>query len=313
MSQFHTSVMPEQCLHYLNIQRGGIFVDATLGGGGHSLLMLKVNPNIRLYCFDQDAEALEYAKEVLAEYQDRVELIHSNFSEIRTQLSLRKVNRISGVLFDLGVSSHQIDDKTRGFSFDGNSDLDMRMDRRLQTTAYDIINSLSSSDLHRIFKEYGEELAAKKIAQAIDKARLENEIQTTKQLTMIIDSVIKGSPQERTKSKARIFQAIRIYLNRELDVLQSTLEDTINILEPGARIVVMSYHSLEDRIVKQAFRSAAQGCDCPAKIMKCVCNKTSKLKVLTSRPIIAEEEEIKNNSRARSAKLRAAERIREEM
>ncbi len=311
MSQYHNPVMLNECLRYLNLRKGGVYVDATLGGGGHSLAMLQSNPEIKLYGFDQDIDAIEQAGQVLNAYQDQVELIHCNFKNLRTQLALRKVKAIDGILFDLGVSSHQFDDKSRGFSFEAENPLDMRMDRRIELTAQEIVNTLGVNELSRIFKEYGEELYAGRIARAIEQSRLISDILSTKDLSDIIESAVRGNPKDVIKSKARIFQSLRIHLNDELPALERALVDSINILAPGGRIVALSYHSLEDRYVKQQFRIAAKGCDCPPRALKCNCNKKSILHILTNKPILASEEEVKQNSRARSAKLRAGERLSE--
>ncbi len=309
MSQYHNPVMLKECVEFLNIRKGGIYVDATLGGGGHSLAIISKHPDVQLYAFDQDAEAIEHAGQVLQDYSDRVSLIHCNFRDLRTVLALRKIKTVDGILFDLGVSSHQFDDKSRGFSFESDNPLDMRMDKRQETTARDLINELSTSELVKIFKEYGEERHSTRIARAIEKARTARPLETTQELASIVESVLGGNPKDVIKSKARIFQSLRIYLNRELDILESTIKDSINILAPGGRIVILSYHSLEDRCVKNLFRNAAKGCVCPPQVMKCICNKKPLLKVITTKPLEATVEEIKENSRSRSAKLRAAEKL----
>lgn len=308
MEAFHKPVMVQECLTYLSGRPDGVIVDATVGGGGHSLAILSALPGVRMLCFDQDPEALDTAGKALSAYQDRVELIRSNFSGLRTCLSLRRIKQVSGILFDLGVSSHQLDAADRGFSFDQSARLDMRMDPDAARDAHTVVNELPERELAHIFKEYGEELLAGKIARAIVKRRAEKPIDTTGELARIVDGVTGAGSREALKSKARVFQALRIYVNRELEVLQTALTDAINILEPGGRIVVLSYHSLEDRIVKNTFRQAAAGCVCPPKAMDCICGKVSKLKVLTGRPIMADAAETESNSRARSAKLRAGEK-----
>ena len=308
MKPYHVPVMVKECIEFLHLKNGGIYVDATLGGGGHSKAMLEANPTINLYGLDQDIEAIEQATIVLEPWADQVCIIQNNFTALRTELALRKIKGIDGILFDLGVSSHQIDQASRGFSFDGDAELDMRMDQESELSAFKIVNELEMYDLTKIIKDYGEELYAKRIARAIVEARELAEIKSTKQLADIVESCVK-SGKESVKSKARVFQAIRIHVNSELDVLQSALADSIHILNPGGRIVVMSYHSLEDRIVKQAFKTASTGCDCPPQAPMCFCNKVPIMKSLTRRPILASESEIENNSRSRSAKLRAAEKI----
>lgn len=304
--------MVDECVSFLSGKQDGVIVDATVGGGGHSLAILKALPRVKLVCFDQDPEALEAAGKKLSGYMDRVELVRSNFQGMRTCLSLRKIKQVSGILFDLGVSSHQLDTVSRGFSFDNSAQLDMRMDPDSEISAHRIVNEMPERELVRVFREYGEELLAVKIARAIVKRRLEKTIDDTRELARVIDSVVGTGTKEALKSKARVFQAIRIHVNRELEVLQTALADAINILEPGGRVVVLSYHSLEDRIVKHTFRQAASGCVCPPKAMDCICGKKSQLKVLTGRPVIAGIAEIDRNSRARSAKLRAGEKLQGE-
>jgi 16S rRNA (cytosine1402-N4)-methyltransferase len=300
--------MVTECIEFLHLKNGGIYVDATLGGGGHSKAMLEANPTISLFGLDQDIEAIEQATIVLEPWADQVCIIQNNFTALRTELAMRKIKGIDGILFDLGVSSHQIDQVSRGFSFEGDAELDMRMDQESELNAFKIVNEMEMYDLAKIIKDFGEELYAKRIAKAIVEARATAEIKSTKQLAAIVESCVKFG-KESVKSKARVFQAIRIHVNSELDVLQSALADSINILNPGGRIVVMSYHSLEDRIVKQAFKTASTGCDCPPQAPMCFCNKVPILKSLTRRPILASDSEIENNSRSRSAKLRAAEKI----
>ena len=306
---FHTPVMAEKCISYLNLRAGKIYVDATTGGGGHSLAMLKSEPSIRLYCFDQDMEAIEEASKKLSNYEN-VELIKANFQQLRTELAYRKVKGIDGILFDLGVSSHQLNNENRGFSFEKDAPLDMRMDSSQEYSAYDAVNELDAKELARIFRDYGEELNAYRIAKAIEWSP--KPVNTTGELTRIIESVVGKGTKASLKTKVRIFQALRIYVNKELEVLASTLKDAINLLNPKGRIVVLSYHSLEDRIVKQEFKRAEQECICPPRSLACNCNHHKQLVILTSKPITASEEEILANPRSRSAKLRAAEKVKEE-
>ena len=309
MSIYHNPVMVSECIDLLALKPGGIYVDATLGGGGHSWAVLKACPQIKLYGIDQDAEALAMASTVLSEHLQQVALIKANFHQLRTELALRQVKGIDGILYDLGVSSHQIDAHERGFSYDRDADLDMRMDLSIKETAADVLNSLSARELSKVIRDYSEELHAGRIARAIEQARASKPLLRTTELSKLIESVVGSGSKESQKSKARVFQAIRIYVNRELEVLPYSLKDAINLLNKGGRIVVMSYHSLEDRIVKNTFRDAATGCKCPPNILKCVCGQVPRVKLLTSRPIMASEQEIKLNSRARSAKLRAAVKI----
>jgi 16S rRNA (cytosine1402-N4)-methyltransferase len=311
--------MAKECIQLLDLKAGCIYVDATTGGGGHSLEMLKACPDIKLYCFDQDAAALAEAEKNFnatrmadnnTPHFAMPELIKANFSRLRTELAYRKIKGIDGILFDLGVSSHQLDNASRGFSFEKDAPLDMRMDTSSAYTAFNAVNELSSQELTRIFKDYSEELNAKRIANAIESSP--KPISTTRELAKIIESVVGTGSKESLKSKVRIFQALRIHVNRELECLQDALQDAINLLNPGGRVVVLSYHSLEDRIVKQAFRIAAVGCVCPPAVFACVCNHKQQLQVLTKSPLTASDDELKNNNRARSAKLRAAEKMGKE-
>lgn len=306
MSIYHQPVMAKTCIDLLNLRAGGIYVDATLGGGGHALAMYQKEPDIMLYGFDQDADAMEEAAQALQPYHPI--LIRSNFRELRTQLAYNKVKSIDGILFDLGVSSHQLDMAERGFSFDKDAALDMRMDRNLKLTADEIVNDYPVPELKRIFKEYGEEQAAGRIARAIERSRSEKKIVSTRDLARVIESVAGVGSKESLKTKVRIFQALRICVNDELNALSASLDDAINILKPGGRIVVLSYHSLEDRIVKQTFKLATRDCICPTAIINCVCEHKSSLKLLNKSPLSADPEEIELNVRSRSAKLRAAEK-----
>lgn len=312
MRTYHLPVMLETCTELLNLQAGKVYVDATLGGGGHSYAMLQRQPKIKLFAFDQDSDAINEAKSVLSKHLDNVTIIKSNFRNLRTMLAYNKIKTIDGILFDLGVSSHQIDVAERGFSFDRDATLDMRMDRDVTQTAAVAVNELSVGELSRIFKEYGEENAAGRIARAVDKARIEKQITTTAQLSKIIESVVGIGSKESLKTKVRIFQALRIYVNDELGALQIALDDAINMLAPEGRIVVMSYHSLEDRIVKNTFRLATKNCICHPSIINCVCNHRASLRIISTRPQLATEEELGKNIRARSAKLRAAIKIKGE-
>ncbi|MDD3534993.1 MAG: 16S rRNA (cytosine(1402)-N(4))-methyltransferase RsmH [Candidatus Cloacimonetes bacterium] len=309
MSSYHTPVMAETCLDLLKLAKGKTYVDATLGGGGHALAMYKKEPAIKLYAFDQDADALDYAAEVLEDHSPV--LIHRNFRHLRTELAYHKVKSIDGILFDLGVSSYQLDCAERGFSLDKDAELDMRMDRESELSAKKVVNSYSEYHLTRIFKEYGEEDAAKRIARAILAARARQEIHSTGELAKIIESVAGKGSKESLKTKVRIFQAIRIEVNDELNALRDVLTDAINLLNPGGRIAVMSYHSLEDRIVKNVFKEVATACICPPAIILCVCKHIKQLKIINTKPICASEEELAANPRSRSAKLRVAEKVKE--
>ncbi|MCB5265454.1 MAG: 16S rRNA (cytosine(1402)-N(4))-methyltransferase RsmH [Candidatus Cloacimonetes bacterium] len=306
MSAYHQPIMVQTCLDMLQLKAGGIYVDATLGGGGHALAMYQTEPKIRLYAFDQDADAIAEAGQRLKDYNPV--LIQANFRDLRTSLAYNKVKGIDGILFDLGVSSHQIDETERGFSFDRDAALDMRMDRGQELNAAQVVNESSTAELRRIFREYGEENAAGRIARAIETARADKAIATTKDLASIIESVVGVGSKESLMTKVRIFQALRIFVNDELGALPIALTDAINLLNPGGRIVVMSYHSLEDRIVKNTFKLEATDCICPPAIINCICEHSSKLKIITRRPLMADSEEISDNVRSRSAKLRVAEK-----
>ena len=306
---FHTPVMVQECLSYLNLRAGHIYVDATTGGGGHSLAMLKAQPEIKLYCFDQDIEAIEEAGKKLNNSQN-VELIHSNFKQLRTELAYRKVKGIDGILFDLGVSSHQLESAERGFSFEKDAPLDMRMDKNLNYNAYNAVNELDAKTLTRIFRDYGEEQNAYRIAKAIEKSP--KPIKTTSELAKIVESVAGKGTKTSLKTKVRIFQALRIYVNKELEFLSLALQDAINLLNPQGRIVVLSYHSLEDRIVKQTFKKAEQDNEKQPVRYNSNNNYHRQLIILTKKPVTATEEEILVNPRSRSAKLRAGEKVQRE-
>jgi len=306
MTLYHKPVMLSEALEFLNIHPIGIYVDATLGGGGHTEAILKTCSKISLYSFDQDPEAIAFCQERFKNNYPNLILIKDNFQNLRTRLSLERIRRIDGILFDLGVSSHQIDSSQRGFSFEKDSELDMRMNPDQGISAREIVNTFDRESLKRIFYDYGEEKEAGRITNAIIKLRMQQEIVTTLQLARIIEK-IAHSPKKQ-KTKARIFQALRIYVNGELDKLKSALRDSVNILNPGGRIVVISYHSLEDRIVKRFFLEEQKDCICPPNFPKCVCDKQSRLKVLTKKPVRASEREISINLRARSARMRAAEK-----
>jgi len=309
MELFHQPVLLKESIDMLDLKQGGVYVDATMGGGGHTEAILKNSLVKHVYAFDQDAEAITYATERLNDYSSKLTIIKANFEDLRTQLALRKVNGIDGILFDLGVSSHQFDLAERGFSFDKNAMLDMRMDKQLDTTIKDVLNTLTVDEMTKIFRDFGEEQAAYKIANWISDQRKIEPINTTLDLSNIIDNNMRSNPVLILKTKSRIFQALRIYLNRELEVLQTALEDAVNILNPKGRIVVISYHSLEDRIVKTQFNKAAKGCICPTSILKCMCNQQSKILLISRKAIKPSDEEIRTNNRSRSAKLRAAEKV----
>jgi 16S rRNA (cytosine1402-N4)-methyltransferase len=306
MENFHEPVLLEESIAALNIRDGLVYVDATLGGGGHTRAILNTGKKIKLISFDQDEAAIEHCRNSFGENYDNLTLIHDNFSNFWTGVALQKIKKIDGILFDLGVSSYQINEPERGFSFSLDGKLDMRMNNKSELTAYEIVNKFTYEELKKIFFEYGEERESYRIAKGIIKERESKNIQTTLELADIIDRYTFS--HQKLKAKARIFQAIRIYLNDEINVLTTALNDAVKILNPGGRLAVISYHSLEDRIVKQLLRFQEKVCICPPSFPQCVCNKKSTLRILTKKPITPKQEEIARNSRARSAKLRIAEK-----
>jgi 16S rRNA (cytosine1402-N4)-methyltransferase len=296
--------MAREVIEYLRPRSKSMIVDATLGGGGHSKEILSRSKNIKMIGIDQDIDAIEAAKENLREFSAQVTFVHDNFSNIRSVIGDRKVD---GILYDLGVSSYQIDSPERGFSFRAEAPLDMRMNRSKNQTAADLINSSSKEEIESIIKEYGEERFFKRIASAIMNKR---PVSTTSELADIVkNSIPKTSPVNTTKSIARVFQAFRIAVNRELESLKTALEDSIDLLAPKGRIVVISYHSLEDRIVKNVLKRGSLDCICPPKLPACVCKHRKKLNIMTEKPVTPSGIELKENPRSRSAKLRAAEHI----
>ncbi|MDP8204054.1 MAG: 16S rRNA (cytosine(1402)-N(4))-methyltransferase RsmH [Candidatus Tenebribacter mawsonii] len=309
MTEYHVPVLLAECLEALNLQDGKIYVDATFGGGGHSQKILESGKDLKLFGVDQDPDSIEQSKVLTEKYPDNFVMIKENFANIRTGLALERIKKVDGILFDLGVSSHQINDPSRGFSFRGDGDLNMRMDQTSELTAADVVNTYSFEQLARIFREYGEEKEAARIANNIILERSKKEIKTTLQLSTIIENCIIS--KKSIKAKARIFQALRIYINKEMEALKSALNDSIKILNPGGKIVVISYHSLEDRIVKNIFKYEEKSCICPPEFPLCVCDKVSTLKIITRKPVVPTLNEIGNNPRARSAKLRIAQKREE--
>ena len=312
MADFHhISVLPDEVLGLLAPKSGGIYVDGTLGGAGHAGLILAASaPQGQLIGFDRDAEAIAVAKERLAPFGDRVRIFQRNFSSIAQTLAEIGVDAIDGFVLDLGVSSHQLDKDERGFSFQADAPLDMRMDRSSGPSAADLVNTLSEAELNRVIADYGEERWAKRVASFIVKAREERPIETTMQLVDIIKGAIpKAKWEERLHPATRTFQGLRIAVNEELKSLQLGLSDLLKLLKQGGRGAVISFHSLEDRIVKEAFRDAAAGCTCPKELPICVCGRVPQYKVLTKKALKAGEEELNANPRSRSARLRGIEKI----
>ncbi|MDA8428647.1 MAG: 16S rRNA (cytosine(1402)-N(4))-methyltransferase RsmH [Geobacteraceae bacterium] len=307
----HQSVMPEEVIQFLDPRPGGVYLDGTLGGGGHARLILeRCTPGGMLVGIDQDREALRATGQRLAEFGSSARLVHGNFGELDRHLDSLGVVALDGFILDIGVSSHQLDSGNRGFSFQHDAPLDMRMDTSQGRTAAELLNELPEQELERIIWEYGEDRWAKRIASFIVKARLEAPIAGTFQLVDIIKGAVpKAKWDERIHPATRTFQAIRIAVNRELENLEKGLRAAINRLKPGGRGVVISFHSLEDRIVKHIFREYTTGCTCPRNLPVCVCTNRPQVKVLTSRPVMAGNAEIGENPRSRSAKLRSVEKL----
>lgn len=306
----HISVLLEETIEQLNIKPEGIYVDGTLGGGGHSYEIAKRLTTGRLIGIDQDEAAIKAAGARLAEFGDRVTIVRSNYSNMKQVLKDLSIDRVDGILLDLGVSSYQLDTPERGFSYKEDAPLDMRMDTRNELTAKDIVNNYSEMELFHIIRDYGEDNFAKNIAKHIVRRREEKPLETTFELIDAIKAAIPmkirmagGHPAKRT------FQAIRIELNRELEVLRETLSDMIELLEPEGRLCIITFHSLEDRIVKVSFKQSENPCTCPPNFPVCVCGKKPKGKVISRKPILPSEEELENNSRSKSAKLRVFEKI----
>ena len=310
MSFEHFSVLLNETIENLNVREDGIYVDGTLGGAGHAYQVVKqLSDRGHFYGIDHDSAAIEAAGKRLEEFGDKVTVIRSNYCNMKEVLEKEGVTGVDGIVLDLGVSSYQLDTEERGFSYRFDTALDMRMDQRQELTARDIVNNYSEMELFRIIRDYGEDKFAKNIAKHIVAERQKAPIETTGQLNEIIKAAIPakiratgGHPSKRT------YQAIRIECNRELDVLKESLDELIDLLNPGGRLCIITFHSLEDRIVKSAFRKNEDPCTCPREFPVCVCGKKSKGKVITKKPILPSEEELEVNSRSKSAKLRVFEK-----
>lgn len=311
MKEFkHYSVMAEECISALAIKENGIYLDATLGGGGHSSLIAERLGSGLLIGIDQDADAINAASERLAPYGERFRAVKSNFSNLKQVLAEEGIDGLDGILFDLGVSSFQLDEESRGFSYRFDAPLDMRMDRQSLLNAYEVVNFYPEERLSKIFFEYGEEKQGRRIARAICRAREEAPIETTGRLVELIERAFP--PKERYGNKhpaKRTFQAIRIEVNGELSILEQAMRDAVDALKSGGRIAVMTFHSLEDRIVKNTFTDLAKGCICDKNLPICVCGRKPVIKQITHKPITASAEELAENRRSKPAKLRVCEKI----
>jgi len=308
---FHISILLEPCLDALNIRPDGVYIDATLGGAGHSYhIASRLSDAGTLLCIDRDDEALQNAETRLAPVRQRVRLCKSDFRKLDEVLAREGFDKADGILFDLGVSSPQLDHGERGFSYMQDAPLDMRMDRQQALTAYDVVNTWSREDIRRILFEYGEERYAPLIAAAIERRRAEKPIETTLELVDIIKSAMPAkAKREKQHPAKRSFQAVRIAVNDELGAVAEAMDKAIDVLAPGGRLAVITFHSLEDRIVKTAFQKAAQGCICPKDFPVCVCGRKPRVKIITRKPIVPDSGELAENARARSAKLRVCEKI----
>ena len=308
----HVPIMVNEVMDLLQPARGGVFVDGTLGGGGHSEAILKALPGSgRLIGIDRDETALRAASERLVPFADRFTAVHGNFFHMRSLLLQRGIGKVDGILLDLGVSSYQLDEPSRGFSYRAEAPLDMRMDQSAALTAYDVVNGYPEKELIRIFRDYGEERFSPQIARRLVERRAQKPIETTTELAELIAGAIPARFRfkEQQHPARRCFQAIRIEVNGELQGLREAIEDGIDLLNPGGRMVVLTFHSLEDRIVKTAFKTAENPCICPPKSPQCVCGRRPYGKVLTKHPLTACEQEQRENSRSACCKLRALEKL----
>lgn len=306
----HRSVLLDEAVEALHIRSNGVYVDGTAGGGGHSFAIASKLENGLLIAIDQDENAIAAASARLAPLGERAKVVRNNFSNLNDVLDACGVEEIDGLLLDLGVSSHQLDEAERGFAYQNDAPLDMRMDRRQSKSAYDVVNTYSESELKHILFTYGEERFSARIAAKIVAAREKKPIETTGELAELIKSAMPAAAREGGHHPAkRSFQAIRIEVNAELDVIVPAIESAVSHMRPGGRIAIITFHSLEDRIVKQAFARLASGCTCPKGLPVCVCGKKPIVKVISKKPILPGEAELEENPRARSAKLRVAEKI----
>lgn len=306
----HYSVMLSETVDALNVEDGGIYADGTLGGGGHSYEILSRGKDIRLIGIDRDEEAICAAKKRLEEFGDKVTYINDNFKNTASILDSLGIDELDGMVLDLGVSSYQLDNEERGFSYMKSAPLDMRMNRKGSFSAYDVVNSYTEDQLTNIFYRYGEENWSRRVAKFITERREKAPIETTGELCEIIRAAIpQGARKDELHPEKRIFQAIRIEVNGELEILKGAVCDIVSRLKKGGRLAIITFHSLEDRIIKQAFSELAKGCTCPASFPVCVCGKKPEIKVITRKPVLPGDEELSENSRSKSAKLRIAEKL----
>lgn len=306
----HVSVLLDECIEALHIRPDGLYADGTTGGGGHSLEIVKRLKSGRLLCIDQDDFAQQRARERLAEYLEKITFVKDNFKNIRRILAEQRMDGLDGMLLDLGVSSFQLDDGARGFSYQKEAPLDMRMDKQQRLTAREVVNEYSWEELTRVIREYGEEKFAPRIATRICEARRTAPVERTTELAELVKEAIPAAARREGGHPAkRTFQAIRIEVNGELSILRQAVLDIAEELKSGGRLAVITFHSLEDRIVKSAFAELASGCTCPKDFPICVCGKKPRAKILTKKPILPSAEELAENNRARSAKLRVLEKI----
>ncbi len=305
----HYSVLLEETINELNIKPDGIYVDGTLGGGGHANEVCKRLTTGHFYGIDQDEAAIKAAGERLKPYGEKVTILRTNYCNAKATLNELGVDKVDGIVLDLGVSSYQFDTEERGFSYRFDAPLDMRMDQRKSLTAKEIVNQYSEMELFRIIRDYGEDGFAKNIAKHIVRARADKPIETTFELNEIIKAAIPAKMRQNGHPSKQTFQALRIECNQELEVLKNSLDDLIDLLNPGGRLCIITFHSLEDRIVKASFKQNENPCTCPPEFPVCVCGKVSKGKVVTRKPILPSKEELEINSRSKSAKLRVFERV----
>ena len=312
MSYRHIPAMPKEVVYYLNCRPEKIFVDGTIGGCGHARKICeRILPGGLLIGIDQDMDAIANAEKVLGTYASNVRLFHGNFIHLPDYLSQLKIAAVDGILLDLGVSLHQIESSGRGFSFRADEPLDMRMDKQSGETAENLINNLAAEDLRNLFKDYGEERWAKQIAHKLVKARTQKKIRTSKQLAQMVIDAIPGHALSKQKihPATRVFMALRIAVNQELDRLKAFMDQAVDFLNPGGRLCVLSFHSLEDRIVKHRLKALEKGCSCPPQLPKCVCGQIPQISILTKKVVRPSTEEVIANPMARSTRLRAAEKL----